>query len=156
MFCSSCGMAVTPGLTYCNHCGARLSEPKSDRITESSEVKPEALVGAMGTVLIFGLVAIIFLMMAMKMVFGPENMHLVISGTLLGFLLLLAVEGAYIWKFLALKKGAKERGDSERLKKQTARELDEAKASMFPETAMSVTEHTTRTLEPVDIKQKAE
>jgi len=122
MFCSSCGMAVTPGLSYCNHCGARLSEAKGDRITESSEVRPETLVGAIGTVLIFGLVAIIFLMMAMKMVFGPENMHLVISGTLLGFLLLLAVEGAYIWKFLALKKVARETGDPERLKKQTARE----------------------------------
>jgi len=149
-------MAVTPGLSYCNHCGARLSEAKGDRITESSEVRPETLVGAIGTVLIFGLVAIIFLMMAMKMVFGPENMHLVISGTLLGFLLLLAVEGAYIWKFLALKKVARETGDPERLKKQTARGLGEANAHTLPETAMSVTEHTTRTLEPVDMKHKTE
>jgi hypothetical protein len=156
MYCSSCGMAATPGLSYCNHCGAKLSGSKDDGITKSSEIKPETLVGAIVTVFIVGFVAIIFLMMAMKMVFGPENLHLVISGTLLSFLIMLAVEGVFIWKLLAQRKGAKETGDPERLKKQTARDLGEANAHIFPEAGMSVTEHTTRTLEPVDMKHKTE
>ena len=156
MYCSSCGMPVTPGLSYCNHCGAKLSGARGDSITKSSEIKPETLVGAIATVFIFGLAAIIFLMMAMKMVFGPENLHLVISFTVLSFLIMLAVEGVFIWKLLALKKGAKEKGDTDRFHKQTARELGDAKAPMLPEGAMSVTEHTTRTLEPVEMKHEAE
>jgi uncharacterized membrane protein len=156
MYCLSCGMAVTPGLSYCNHCGAKLSGAKGDGITKSSEVKPETLVGAIAAVFVFGLAAIIFLMMAMKFVFGPENLGLIISFTLLSFLIMLAVEGVFIWMLLGRKKGAKEAGDTERLKKQTAKELGEAKAHMLPEAALSVTEHTTRTLEPVDMKHKTE
>jgi Na+-transporting methylmalonyl-CoA/oxaloacetate decarboxylase gamma subunit len=156
MYCSSCGMAVTPGLSYCNHCGAKLGGAKGDGITKSPEVKPETLVAAIAAVFIFGLGAIIFLMMALKMVFGPENLALVIAFTFLSFLIMLAVEGVFVGMLLGRKKGAKEVGDTERLKKQTAKELSEAKARMLPEPAMSVTEHTTRTLEPVDRKHKTE
>jgi Co/Zn/Cd efflux system component len=129
MYCSTCGSATSPNLTYCNHCGARLSGAK--------EVKPETLVGAIAAVFIFGLGAIIFLMMAMKMVFGPEYLPLVIVFTLLSFLIMLAVEGVFVGMLLSRKKGAKE----------AAKELSGAKAHVLPEAAMSVTEHTTRTLE---------
>ena len=81
MYCSSCGTTVTPGLSYCNHCGAKLNGAKGDGITKSSEVKPETLVGAIATVFIFGLGAIIGLMMASKLVFGPENLGLIIAFT---------------------------------------------------------------------------
>ncbi|HKP86569.1 MAG TPA: hypothetical protein VJZ26_10755 [Blastocatellia bacterium] len=103
-------------------------------------IKPEALVGAIAAVFIFGLGAIIFLMMALKMVFGPEYLGLIISFTFLSFLIMLAVEGVFIGMLLSRKKGAKE----------AAKELSEAKARMIPEPAMSVTEHTTRTLQTVD------
>lgn len=140
MYCSTCGKAVTPGLSYCNHCGAKLSGAKGDGITKSSDVKPETLVGAMVAVFIFGLGAIIFLMMALKMVFGPENLHLIIAFTSLSFLIMLAVEGVFLWMLLGRKNGAKE----------AAKELSEARARMLPEPVLSVTEHTTRTLETVD------
>jgi Co/Zn/Cd efflux system component len=145
-------MAVPTGLSYCNHCGAKLSGAKADGITKSSEVKQGTLVATIAAVFIFGLVAIIFLMMAMKLVFGPENLHLIISFTLLSFLIMLAVETVFIWMLLGRKKGFKETGDTERLKKQSAKELREAKAHMLPDAALSVTEHTTRTLEPLDMK----
>jgi len=140
MYCSTCGKAVTPGLSYCNHCGAKLSGAKGDSITKSSEVRPESLVAAIAALFIFGLAAIIVLMMATKFVFGPENLGLVIAFTLLSFLIMLAVEGVFVWMLLGRKKGAKE----------AAKELGEAKARMLPEPALSVTEHTTRTLETVD------
>jgi uncharacterized protein (DUF983 family) len=120
-------------LTYCNHCGTKLSGAKGDDITKN-------LLFFMTAVFIFGLGAIIFLMMAMRMVFGPENLGLVIAFTLLSFLIMLAVEGVFVWMLLARKKGAKE----------AAKELGEAKARMLPEPVLSVTEHTTRTLETVD------
>jgi hypothetical protein len=117
-----------------------LSGAKDDGVSKSSEVKPEKLLFFITAVFVFGLGAIIFLMMAMKMVFGPENLGLVISFTLLSFLIMLALEGVFVWMLLGRKKGAKE----------AAKELSEAKARLLPEPAFSVTEHTTRTLEPVD------
>jgi Na+-transporting methylmalonyl-CoA/oxaloacetate decarboxylase gamma subunit len=95
-------------------------------------------------------------MMALKMVFGIENLGLIIAFTFLSFMILLAVEGVFIGMLLSRKKRAKEAGDTERLKKQTTKELSEAKARMLQEPALSVTEHTTRTLEPVDRTQKTE
>ena len=133
MYCSTCGKAVTPGLSYCNHCGAKLSEAKGDNLTKN-------LLFFMTAVFVFGLGAIIFLMMAMKMVFGAEYLPLVIAFTLLSFLIMLGVEGVFVWMLLSRKKGAKE----------AAKDLGEAKARILPEPALSVTEHTTRTLEPVD------
>lgn len=156
MYCLSCGTAVTRGLSYCNQCGARLDRAKGDGITKSSEVKPELLVAAMAAVFIFGLGAIIFLMMALKMVFGPENMGLIISFTLLSFLIMLGVEGVFIRMLLGRKRSAKAVGDTEHLKGQTTKELAEAKARLLPEPALSVTEHTTRTLEPVGSQHKTE
>ena len=155
MYCSTCGSAVSPNLTYCNQCGARLSGAKGDE-RKSSEVKPETLVAAIATVFIFGLSAIIFLSMAMKMVFGAENLGLIIFFTLISFLIMLGVESVFIWMLLGRKKGAKEADDTKRLKKQTAKELSEAKVGMLEEPAFSVTEHTTRTLEPVEGKHTAE
>jgi len=157
MYCLSCGRAVTPGLSYCNHCGARLGGAKGDGITKSSEVKPETLVAAMAAVFIFGLGAIIALMMALKMVFPErDNMGLIIFFTLLSFLIMLTVEGVFIRMLLGRKRSAKEVGDTEHLKGQTTKELAEAKARMLPEPALSVTEHTTRTLDPVDRQHKTE
>lgn len=141
MYCSTCNAEVLPNLTYCNRCGAKLKGAKGDGITKSSEMKPETLVGAIAAVFIFGLGAIIFLMMALKMVFPErENMGLIIVFTLISFLIMLAVEGVFIWMLLSRKKDAKE----------AAKELSEVKARLLPEPAFSVTEHTTRTLERVD------
>jgi divalent metal cation (Fe/Co/Zn/Cd) transporter len=104
-------------------------------------VKPETLVAMMAAVFIFGLGAIILLMMALKMVFPePENLGLIIFFTLLSFLMMLGVESAFVWMLLRRKKNDKE----------AAKELNEAKARMLPEPVLSVTEHTTRSLEMVD------
>jgi len=157
MCCSSCGMPVTPGLSYCNHCGAKLTGAKGDDINKSSEVKPETLVGAIAAVFIFGLAAIIGLMAVLKHVFNQaDNLGLIIFFTLISFLIMLAVESVFIWMLLSRKKGAKEARDTARLEKQGAKELSEAKGRVLPEPAVSVTDHTTRTLEPVDMKHHME
>jgi len=46
MYCSSCGVAVAQGLSYCNYCGAKLNGAKGDNVIKSSEVKPESLINA--------------------------------------------------------------------------------------------------------------
>jgi hypothetical protein len=157
MYCSTCSAEVSSNLTYCNRCGAKLSGAKGDGVSKSSEVKPETLVAAIAAVFIFGLGAIIFLTMALKMVFPErENLGLIIFFTLLSFLIMLAVEGVFIWMLLGRKRGAKEVDNTEQRKKQTAKELGEAKALVLPEPAPSVTEHTTRSLDMVGSQHRTE
>src|SRR5213083_1639309 len=154
MYCLSCGTAVTPNLSYCNHCGARLSRAKGDGVTKSSELKPETLVAAIAAVFIFGLGAIIGLMAAMKYVFNQrDDLGLIIFFTSLSFLIMVAVEGAFIRMLFGRKRSA-EAGDTRTFEEQAAKELDDAKARVHPQPASSVTDHTTRTLEPVVSQHK--
>jgi hypothetical protein len=146
MYCSICGSTVSPNLSYCNHCGAKLSGAKGEGVSKASEVKPEKLLFFMTAVFVFGLGAIIFLMMAMKFVFGPENMGLIIAFTLLSFLIMLGLEGVFVSTLLGRKKTDKE----------AAKELREATPRVLPEPAFSVTEHTTRSLETVVNEHKTE
>src|ERR1700687_2384763 len=98
MYCSTCGVAVTPGLTYCNYCGEKLNRAKGDSIVRSPEVKPETLVAAMVFTFVFGLGAITVLMGVMKAVlhfdYGP-----IVAFTLLSFLIMLLLEGVIVRLF---------------------------------------------------------
>jgi flagellar basal body-associated protein FliL len=133
-------------LGYCNHCGAKLSGAEGDGVSKTSEVKTEKLLFFMTSVFLFGLGIIIFLMMAMKLVFGPENIGPIIAFTLLSFLIMLGLEGVFVSMLLGRKKTDKE----------AAKELSEAKPRVLPEPAFSVTEHTTRSLETVGNEHKTE
>ena len=148
MYCSSCGVAVAQGLSYCNYCGAKLNGVKADKVAKSSEVKPEMLVAAMVFVFVFGLGAITVLMGVMKAVLHLE-VGLILAFTLPSFLIMLSLEGVFIRLLLRRKRGAEEAGDTVLLKGQATRELDAAQARALPESMPSVTEHTTRAFEPV-------
>src|SRR6267142_1862512 len=149
MYCSSCGVAVTPGLSYCNYCGEKLSGAKSNSIIKSPEVRPETLVGAMVFTFVFGLGAITMLMGMMKAVLHLES-GLILAFTLLSFLIMLSLEGVFIRLLLRRKRGAEEAGDAVLLKGQATRgELDAAQARVLTESMPSVTEHTTRAFDPI-------
>lgn len=153
MYCSSCGVVVAQGLSYCNRCGAKLSGVKGDSIVQSREVRPESLVWGMVAVLVFGFVGIVFLMMAMKMV--GLGVGQILAFTILSFLIMLLVEGVFIWKFLRRKRGAEETTDTSLLKEQATKELDAAQSRALPEPLPSVTEHTTRAFEPIYTERKS-
>ncbi len=148
MYCSSCGVAVAQGLSYCNYCGAKLSGAKGDNVIKSSEVKPEMLVAAMIFVFVFGLGAITALMGMMKAVLDL-NVGQILAFTLLSFLIMLLIEGVCLRLLLRRKRGTEEAGDTVLLKGQATKELDAAQARVLPEPVPSVTEHTTRAFEPV-------
>lgn len=95
MYCSSCGVAVAQGLSYCNYCGAKLSGVKGDSVTKSSEVRPEYLVFAMMAVFVFGLAAITVLMGVMKTVLGLP-VERILAFALLPFLFMVVLEGVFI------------------------------------------------------------
>ena len=148
MYCSSCGVAVVPGLTYCNYCGEKLSGAKRDSVIESPEVRPETLIAAMVFAFVFGLGAITVLMGVMKAVLHLE-MGLILAFTLLSFLIMLSLEVVFIRLLFRRKRGAEEAGDTVPLKGQATRELDAAQARVLPEPMPSVTEHTTRAFDPI-------
>jgi hypothetical protein len=147
MYCSSCGVAVTPGLSYCNYCGEKLSRDKSDRIIKSPEVKPESLIGAMVFTFVFGLGAITVLMGVMKAVLHLE-VGLILALTLLSFLIMFALEAVFIRLLFRGRRGSEEAGDTAHLQPQATSELDAAQARVLPEPRPSVTDHTTRAFDP--------
>lgn len=145
MYCSSCGVAMTQGLSYCNHCGAKVIGEKG--ASKSSEVKPETLVWAMVAVLVFGLAGIVLLMMAMKMV--GLNVGQILAFMILSFLIMLSVEGVFIWQLLRRNRRAEETSDT------ATKELYAAQARALPEPVPSVTEHTTRAFDPIYSERKS-
>ena len=148
MYCSSCGVAVAPGLTYCNYCGEKLNSAKSDSPIKSREVRPESLLGAMVFTFVFGLGAITVLMGVMKAVLHFEAGQ-ILALALLSFLIMLLLEGVFIRLLFRGRRDAEEPADKALRKGQPTRELNAANARGLPETRPSVTEHTTRAFDPI-------
>ena len=83
MYCSSCGAAVANGLSYCNHCGAKLNDKNADSLIKTTELRAESfIISVMVCLFVFGLVAITLLIGVMKTVLGFG------VGQILGFALL--------------------------------------------------------------------
>ncbi|HEX8136682.1 MAG TPA: hypothetical protein VF544_03740 [Pyrinomonadaceae bacterium] len=147
MYCSSCGVAVAQGLSYCNYCGAKLNVAKADSVVKSSEIKPESLIQAMAAVFICGLGAIAVLIGVMKAVIGLSA-GLIVAFMLLCFLIMLGVEAVFMRLLLQRNRGVEEKGASALSKGQATKELDQAQPRVLPEPVPSVTEHTTRAFGP--------
>jgi predicted amidophosphoribosyltransferase len=156
MYCSSCGSAVTPGLSYCNRCGAKLVSKKSAASKDSQLI--ESLVWAIVGVSVGGLALLIGMMAVMKHELQFEN-QMILLVLLLSFVPLLAAEIIFIWLLLRSKSGSgareQETADIAQLKK-APKELYEPQEVLLTEPAVSVTEETTRALEPVYRKRKDE
>lgn len=150
MYCSSCGSAVTPGLSYCNRCGSELTAKKFT--PKNTPQLPESLVWAIVAVSVGGLALIIGLMAVMKNELHFDN-QLILLLSLLSFLLLLAAETVFIWLLFNSARRAKLReqdaGDTAQFKGSETKELGEPQERLLTEPPVTVTEHTTRTLEPV-------
>lgn len=150
MYCSSCGSAVPPGLSYCNRCGADL-RPKEDEAPKRFGPAPNFLVAGIVAVTIFGLIAVIMLMGVMSQVLhSPDGL---INGfAAVAFFSILLVDALFAWLLLRSKKSPRESRDVMQLREAIRAELQAAQTSDLPEPASSVTDHTTRTLQPVTIE----
>jgi hypothetical protein len=153
MYCSSCGIAVAEGLSYCNYCGAKLNL-KEDSDSKVPNVRPEFLVAAMVGLFIFGLIAIIMMMGMMKEVMGL-TVESVLGISLFPFLLLLLLEGIFIRLLFRSRRGTNS-NTSALSRGQSTKELDAAHMRPLPEPLSSVTEHTTRAFEPIHTKRRSE
>jgi hypothetical protein len=147
MYCSSCGVAVAQGLTYCNYCGAKVSSTANNAL-KSSGPRPEYLVFAMMAVFIFGTGAITLLMGMMKSVLGLP-VERVLAFALLPFLVMLLLEGVFIRLLLGRNRRVNETRYTLPAKEQVTNELDAAHARALAEPVPSVTEHTTHAFAPI-------
>lgn len=155
MYCSSCGVAVVKGLSYCNYCGAKLSEAKSDNLVKSSEIRPELVVSAMVATFVLGLVCTTMLIGVMKSVLAL-SVGQILGFAILCFLMMLFLEGVFLRLLFRRSRGAEEAGNTELSDRHTTKALDAARARALPEPVASVTEHTTRAFEPIYAKEKRE
>lgn len=154
MYCSSCGVGVAQGLSYCNYCGAKLSGASGDNVIASSGVKPDLLVSAMAGTFILGPVAIAILIGVLKAVAGFD-LPFLLAATMFSFAMMLLVEGVFIGLLLKGRKGAKKTRGGGQLQEQTTKELGEAQAHVLAEPVPSVTEHTTRAFDPIHTDRKS-
>jgi hypothetical protein len=152
MYCSSCGSAMPPGLSYCNRCGADL-RAKENEVPKRSGPSPNSLVWGIVAVTTFGLFAVIMLMGMMSQVLhSPDGLINGFAGfTFFSFLL---VDALFAWLLLRSSKSPRGNHDVIQLKEAIRAELQAAQTSGLPEPTSSVTDHTTRTLEPAIIEHQ--
>ena len=146
MYCSTCGTTATEGLSYCNRCGAEVGA-KTRTVPLRPAPIPEFLVWAIVAVSVGGLAILVGLIAVMKES-GFSN-ELIALFSLLSFLLLLGAEGVFIWLMVRAKNAAREAPKLTQSRELTTNELGERQVGALPEHVPSVTEQTTRTLEPV-------
>ena len=149
MFCSTCGVAVGQGLSYCNYCGAKLDDERG----KSGELRPETLVFGMLATFVFGIVAITIFMGVMKNVLGMQVSELLPFAAVF-FLLMLLLEGVFIGLLLQRTRSRKPSATA-RLPEKTTKELDAVPRHSLPEPVSSVTEQTTRAFEPIHSERKS-
>lgn len=151
MYCSSCGSSITPHLTYCNRCGARVNG--RDEIPARVADFPESLVAAMVGLFVLGLGVIIGLMAVMKNVVNFEP-GIILAITFFMVSLLMMLEGVFIYLLFSSRKFARQRFLDKNFTPNTTNELRESHSPMLSEPMPSVTEQTTRAFEPIYREQK--
>ena len=151
MYCQTCGVPSAPGLSYCKQCGASLNLTK-DSATKSTQSAVSSLMDSTFWVTVFGLAAIVGGVAAMK---GIEIREVfIIAYMILSTTAFLGIYGMHVWQFIRLTRG---NDKSERLPERVdTKELNPAQPRGLGEFTPSVTEHTTKTLEPMTIKRKAD
>jgi hypothetical protein len=120
----------------------------------ATELSLDSLVWAIVSVFIVGIGMMMGLMAMMKDLLNLSSNIILAAGALV-FALVVAVEGVFIWQLLSRRSGAQAAGDVEQLQEQTTKELDAAQPRSLPEPLPSVTEHTTRSFEPLYSQRKS-
>ena len=154
MYCSSCGISVSPSLSYCNRCGVELNA-KDRSLNKRSEAPTESLVWALASVTIVGIAAVIGLMAVMKEVVH-FNEGLIAAFSLLVFLAFLGVDSVIIWLLLRPSREVREASFRIQQKQLTTNELEESNSRVLPEASFSITDHTTHTLEAAERRRQSE
>lgn len=152
MFCPTCGVALAQQTKYCNRCGSQLLTSRDAAEIESSEKRLREEMVDLFWVTVFGLGFILGGMALIKSVLHLNEWiliaYMIVSST--AFTINFALS---LWQIRRLArisaglKGILEAGQID------TNELDPVKARAALEPVPSVTENTTRTLEPISKEQ---
>lgn len=147
MFCPTCGKTVNGKLKYCNSCGERLAK---EVVRDKDSTPGKMLDGILETLFWFAMVGLGILIglvaVLMKQEFPPNLVAIIVVAylsTIFGICFLLARQ---VPKLIDARLKAWERGDettTQQLKSPTTAQLEEYREPL------SVTDHTTRTLDKV-------
>jgi hypothetical protein len=138
MYCSACGTASSEELSYCKRCGANL---------KSGETAIDSLLDGIFWTTVIGLGVIFGGIVALK---KSDVRDAIIYGyMILGSLAFLGIYGMHLWQFVMINRGNQPRRTTLPDQKFATAELNEAEAGLLPEPAVSVTDNTTRSFEPV-------
>ena len=145
MYCSSCGVAVAKGVSFCNYCGERLAATETG--LEFREVRPGLIVSAMAGIFVLGLPAIVFLIFMLNAVRLDPQQSMAFAWVTL--LLLVALEVVFLMLLLRQRSRKDETGQRDQFKGSQTKELEMTYPVALAEPLASVTEHTTRAFDSV-------
>lgn len=155
MYCSSCGSAVPSELSFCNRCGLDL-RPKQVELLRRSGPSPELLVWGIVATTAIGFGALLALMVVMKEVLHfSEGVMTVFMG--IAFATFLMVDMLFAGLLIKSKqKESPQPVDVTHLKEVIRAELRSAQTTELGYPLGTVTDQTTRHLEPVRAKQETD
>lgn len=150
MYCPSCGTELTPELSYCNRCGANLKP-----ISNQSGVPPTKLIRAtwaisMAVALVtlggFGMIfGLVMALITRGLSLSAEGMVLIFFSSLV----ILAIDWLLVRQLSRVLNVPQLSGDATEATKAKLSEKPVQQISQPRERVSSVTERTTRTLEPM-------
>ena len=152
MFCSSCGIALSRQMKYCNRCGAQSSTAKEAGEIESSEKRLREEMVDLFWVTVIGLGLVLGGMALIKNVLHL-NEWILIAYTILSFTAFTINFALSLWQIRRLAGISKEARDTNQVGQLDTDELSSVSAQRSLEAMPSITENTTRTLDPSSKEQ---
>jgi len=141
MYCSNCGTAITPGLTFCNRCGARLEE-------EPEPIRTAPITAFLTAITLIGISGIGIMFAGSLVLRNGAGMPFDLVALFMLFTFLTVVLTEFmLFRNLSKLTGSKETKRHFTAARQPPLELRPPSAQAFGEPVGSVTENTTRTLE---------
>ncbi len=146
MYCPSCSAVLPQELSYCNRCGANLNITKGSDKSKSLEKSVEPMVWAIVAITATVLGIMIPLIALMKE--AGLSGSIIASFVALMLLILIGIDGVFVWQLIRLNGRGKEAGSASQLERFDTKELGAKQQQALLEPRMSVTEDTTRMFEP--------
>ena len=147
MFCQYCGVALSRQTKYCNKCGAQLIDTKNVDKPESLEKRQEDLYEGLVKLAFWGLGLILGGMLLMKKV--QLSTGLIVAYMILSSLVFLILWGLLLAEMVKSNTSSKEMDGASQIGQLDTNELlNPADAQTTIDSIPSVTETTTRRLEP--------
>ena len=146
MFCQFCGVALPKRTKYCKHCGAQLTAAKGASGTKSLEQQEDEIYGGLVSLAFWGLGLILGGMLLMKKV--QLSTGLIVAYMILSSLVFLILFGLSLSRMYNLATSSQETNGAGQIEQLNTNELDQADEQTAIDAMSSVTENTTRRLEP--------